>query len=90
MLRLRTLAVAAVGVVGGIATGAVLAALVLSLVRVTANLAAPQPPLALTVDWRVVVLGAVALLAAGALAIGTGSWLAFRARAAGRFREVGA
>lgn len=90
LLRLRTLVVATVGVVGGVATGAVLAALVLSLVRVTANLSAPEPPLALAVDWRVVLLGAVALLAAGALAIGAGSWLAFRARSAGRFREVGA
>jgi hypothetical protein len=90
LLRLRTLVVAAVGVAGGIATGAVLAALVLSLVRVTANLAAPAPPLALTVDWRVILLGTVALVAAGVLAIGAGSWLAFRARAAGRFREVGA
>ncbi|HEY6030627.1 MAG TPA: hypothetical protein VIU44_08690, partial [Gaiellaceae bacterium] len=51
-LRLRTLVVAAVGVLGGIATGAVLSALVLDLVRVTANVAAPEPPLALTLGWR--------------------------------------
>jgi hypothetical protein len=87
-LRLRTVVVAAVGVAGGVATGAVLAALVLSLVRATANLAAPQPPLALTVDWRLVALGAAALLAVGAAAVAAASHVAFRGRAAGRFREL--
>jgi hypothetical protein len=87
-LRLRTLVVAAVGVVGGIATGAVLAALVLSLVRATANLAAPQPPLALTLDWGVVGIGAGVLLAVAAVAVALGSRLAFHGRAAGRYREL--
>jgi hypothetical protein len=87
-LRLRTLAVAVVGAAGGIATGAVLSALVLSLVRVTANIAAPRPPLVLALDWRLVGLGAVAFLATAALAVTAGARLAFHARAAGRFREV--
>jgi hypothetical protein len=87
-LRLRTLVVAAVGVAGGIATGAVLAALVLSLVRATANLAAPQPPLALTLDWRVVGVGAGLLLLAGAGAVALASRLAFHGRGAGRYREL--
>jgi hypothetical protein len=87
-LRLRTVVVATVGVAGGIATGAVLAALVLSLVRATANLAAPQPPLALTVDWRLVAVGAAALVVVGAAAVATASHVAFHGRAAGRFREL--
>jgi hypothetical protein len=89
-LRLRALVVGVVGVAGGIATGAVLSALVLSLVRVTANLAAPRPPLVLALDWRLVGLGAVGFLVLAAAAVAGGSWLAFRSRAAGRFREVGA
>jgi hypothetical protein len=87
-LRLRTIVVAAVGIAGGIATGAVLAALVLSLVRATANLAAPQPPLALTLDWSLVGIGAAVLLAVGAAAVVAASRFAFHARAAGRFREL--
>jgi hypothetical protein len=89
-LRLRTLAVSAVGVLGGIATGAILSAVVLDLVRVTANAAAPEPPLALTLDWRVVGIGAAAFVAVGAAALAAGTRVGFRGRAAGRFREVGA
>jgi hypothetical protein len=88
-LRLRTIVVAALGAAGGIATGAVLGALVLDLVQVTASAAAPEPPLALTVGWRVVGAGAGALLVAGALALAAATRLGFRSRAAGRFREVG-
>ncbi|HEY4349321.1 MAG TPA: hypothetical protein VGM80_17225 [Gaiellaceae bacterium] len=51
-LRLRALLVGAFGLIGGVATGAVLSALVLSLVAVTASSARPQPPLALIVDPR--------------------------------------
>ncbi|MGZ4389289.1 MAG: hypothetical protein ACXVZL_07900 [Gaiellaceae bacterium] len=89
-LRLRTLVVAAVGAVGGIATGAVLSALVLDLVRVTANAAAPEPPLALTLDWRLVGIGAAGFVALGAAALAAATWIGFRSRAAGRFQEVGA
>jgi hypothetical protein len=89
-IRLRALVVALVGAAGGIATGAVLAALVLGLVRVTANVAQPQPPLVLALDWRVLGLGAAAYAAVTAAAILGATWLGFRAPAAGRFREVGA
>jgi ABC-type antimicrobial peptide transport system permease subunit len=89
-LRLRAAVVAAVGIAGGLATGAALSALVLSLVRVTANLAAPQPPLVLAADWRLVGIGAAAFLALAVAAVVAGSRTAFRSRAAGRFREVGA
>ncbi|HET8606019.1 MAG TPA: hypothetical protein VFL66_03215 [Gaiellaceae bacterium] len=89
-LRLRTLVLAAVGVAGGIATGAVLSALVLDLVRVTASAAAPEPPLALTLDWRIVGLGAAGFVAVGAAVLGAATRIGFRRRVAGRFREVGA
>jgi hypothetical protein len=49
-LRLRALLVGGFGLLGGIATGAVLSALVLSLVAVTASSAKPQPPLRLVAD----------------------------------------
>jgi hypothetical protein len=55
-VRLRALIVAGVGLVGGIATGAVLSVLVVDLVRLTANAAAPEPPLLLAIDWPVVLL----------------------------------
>ena len=88
-LRLRAFGIAVFGLVGGLATGAVLGALVISLVRVTAGAAAPQPPLRLAVDWARTSL-AVALYAVLAAAL---VWLvtatAFRARAAGRFTEPG-
>ncbi|HEY8627307.1 MAG TPA: hypothetical protein VIL56_03265, partial [Gaiellaceae bacterium] len=88
-LRLRAFGIAVFGLIGGLATGAVLGALVISLVRVTAGAAAPQPPLRLAVDWARTSL-AVALYAVLAAAL---VWLvtatAFRARAAGRFTEPG-
>src|SRR5439155_46705 len=49
-LRLRALLVAAFGLAGGIATGAILSRLVLSLVSVTASAAKPEPPLQLVLD----------------------------------------
>jgi hypothetical protein len=49
-LRLRALLVAVFGLAGGIATGAILSRLVLSLVTVTASAARPEPPLRLVLD----------------------------------------
>jgi len=49
-LRLRALLVAVFGLAGGIATGAILSRLVLSLVTVTASAAKPEPPLRLELD----------------------------------------
>src|SRR5207248_128805 len=56
-LRLRTAFVAVVGALGVIATGAVLAALIIALVTLTAGAGASQPPLVLAVDWPIVLLG---------------------------------
>jgi putative ABC transport system permease protein len=67
-VRLRTGLVAAVGLLGGAVTGAALSLLVVDLVRLTANAAAPEPPLVTQVSWPVIGL-AVTLYAvlAGAL-----------------------
>ncbi len=59
-LRLRALLVAGFGTIGGIAAGALLSTLVLSLVSVTASAAVPEPPLRLALDGPV--LGAAVAL----------------------------
>ena len=88
-LRLRAAMVVAMGLGGGIATGAVLSALVVALVRVTANATEPQPPLVLTLDWGLVAIGLCAFLALSAALVAGATWRAFRAESAGRFAEVG-
>ena len=59
-LRLRAALVAVFGVAGGVGLGAILSALVVSLVAITAGAGVPQPPLQLTI-------GAPLVLAAGAV-----------------------
>lgn len=88
-LRLRAALLVGVGLVGGIATAAVLSALVVSLVEVTANATQPQPPLVLSVDWGVLGLGLLAYLVTAAVLVGGATWSAFRAPSAGRFLEAG-
>ena len=73
---LRTAAVVAVGLVGGLVTGAAIALLVTDVVAVTANATSAEPPLRLAVSWPallgglllfvVVTLGSAALLARSA------------------------
>jgi hypothetical protein len=68
-VRLRALLVAGVGTLGGLATGAVLSALVVDTVAVTANAAEPLPPLRLVVDWPLLALGVAAFLALSAAVV---------------------
>jgi hypothetical protein len=72
-LRLRALLVAVLGLLGGIATGAILSTLVLSLVSVTASAARPEPPLRLVLDTPVLaaMVGIYALLAFALVAVAT-------------------
>jgi hypothetical protein len=72
-LRLRALLVATLGLVGGVAAAALLAVLAVDLVTLTAGAALPEPPLALTVDWRFVALCCVgyAALTAALVALST-------------------
>jgi ABC-type antimicrobial peptide transport system permease subunit len=68
-LLLRATIVAVLGVVGGIAAGAVVSALVVSVVTVTAGAGVALPPLRLTVDWQLAALALVALAVASMVAI---------------------
>ena len=78
LLRLRALVVATVGVAGGLATGAVLSTLVVSVVRLTAGADTPVPPLRLDVDWRLLAVALAAYAVAAALLVGVITWAAFR------------
>ena len=88
-LRLRTALVTAFGAVGGVATGTVLAALVVALVTLTASAGAAELPLLLGFDWPVLLLGLLAYFAVAALLVSAATRRAFRADVAGRFSEMG-
>jgi FtsX-like permease family protein len=67
-VRYRALLVAALGLLGGLAAAVLLATLAVDLVTLTAGASLPEPPLALSVDWRWVGLAcAVYLVVAAAL-----------------------
>jgi hypothetical protein len=68
-LRLRALLVAAFGIVGGVGLGAVLSALVISLVSVTAGAVAPEPPLRLALDLPLLAAAAAGYVIVAALLI---------------------
>jgi hypothetical protein len=72
-LRLRALFVALVGLLGGLIAAALLSALVVDLVTLTANASPAEPPLALSVDWLLVAAGCAvyAFVAAGLVAFST-------------------
>ena len=88
-LRLRAGLVAASGLVGGLALGAVLTALIVALVTLTAGAGRAEPPLLLAADWPVLALGLLAYAAIGAVAVVLATRRAFRADVAGRIAEVG-
>jgi hypothetical protein len=69
-LRIRGLIVAGLGLAGGLVTAAVLLALVVDLVTLTANATAPAPPLVLGIDWSLVGLFVVAYTALAAVLVG--------------------
>jgi hypothetical protein len=89
-LRLRALAVALVGLAGGVVAGIVLAQVVVRLVALTAAGTLPDPPLRLAVDAGALALGLAAATVLAAAVVGAVSELAFRARTAGRPPEGGA
>ena len=72
-LRLRAMLVAVFGLAGGIATGAILSTLVLSLVTVTASAARPEPPLRLVLDPTLLIasVAAYAVIACAIVAAAT-------------------
>ena len=81
LVRLRALVVAAIGLVGGIVTGALLSLLVVGFVRLTANATAPEPPLVLAVDWPVVVVAVASYAVLAAVLVLAVAARAFRASA---------
>ena len=87
-LRLRALLVAAFGIAGGLALGAILSALVIALVSVTASAAEPEPPLRLSLDLPLLALAAIAYVALAVLLVGAATSL--RGRAPERAAEVAA
>jgi ABC-type antimicrobial peptide transport system permease subunit len=72
-LRVRAALVAVAGVVGGIATGAILVTLVSSVVTVTAGATTPVPPLVVSLDWPLVLLGLAAFVIAAGLVVAAAS-----------------
>jgi len=72
-LRVRAGILAAAGLVFALAVGAVLAALVVDLVAVTANAGTPVPPLRLALEPLPLAAGLVVLVAAAAAAVGAAS-----------------
>ncbi len=87
-LRLRALLVAVFGILGGLALGAVLSAVVISLVSVTAGSAKPEPPLLLSLDLPVLAAAAAGYVLLAALLVTAAT--ALRGRAPARSAEVAA
>ncbi|HZQ82717.1 MAG TPA: FtsX-like permease family protein [Gaiellaceae bacterium] len=87
-LRLRAALVAGFGVLGGLALGAILSALVIALVSVTAASAEPEPPLRLSLDLPLLALAALAYVVAAVVLVGAATML--RGRAPSRAAEVAA
>ena len=82
-LRLRALIVSCAGLLGGLATGAVLSTLVVGVVSLTAGAAAPEPPLRLSVDFGLVGIAVALYAVTAAVLVGLVTWNAFRAPALG-------
>jgi hypothetical protein len=68
-LRVRAALVGLAGVAGGVATGAILVALVSSVVAVTAGATTPLPPLVVSFDWPLLVVGLIVFAVAAAALI---------------------
>jgi len=88
-LRLRASIAGLVGAAGGLATGVVLSLLVVRFVELKANATAPEPPLALSVDWPAVLVAAVVTGTVAAVLVAVATRRAFRAAAPGRYGEAG-
>jgi hypothetical protein len=87
-LRLRALLVAVFGILGGLALGTILSALVVSLVSVTAGSAEPEPPLLLSLDLPVLATAAAGYVLLAALLVTAAT--ALRGRAPARAGEAAA
>jgi hypothetical protein len=86
-LLLRAASVAGIGGAGGLAAGAIVGALVVSVVTVTAGATQPLPPLQHVSDWPLVLLALVVLGAVSAPVVYTVARGAFAAAGRRRFSE---
>jgi hypothetical protein len=84
-VRLRAVLVAAVGILGGLATGALLSLLVVRLVTLAAGGGTAEPPLVLTLNWTLLALALAAGAVLGAALLLGVTARAFRALAPGRY-----
>jgi hypothetical protein len=78
-LRIRALALASFGLAGGCLLGIVLSRLVVSLVKLSAQTSAPEPPLAFSAGWDVLLPLLAAVLALALIVAEVTSRAAFRA-----------
>jgi FtsX-like permease family len=86
-LLFRAGIVAALGLAGGLAAGAIVSALVVSVVTVTAGAGVALPPLQLTVDWRLVGVALAALALVSVLAVFLATRNAYERVSRWRFSE---
>jgi hypothetical protein len=86
-LRVRAVLVAAVGMLGGLAAGAVLSLLVVAVVAVTAQGTSPVPPLEVALDWPLLLVGAAALAVGAGLVVSAATWSAYERAERRRFSE---
>jgi ABC-type antimicrobial peptide transport system permease subunit len=87
-VRLRTTVVAVFALLGGVGAGAALVALVVRLVALTAEATAPEPPLALSLDWRIAGVALAVYAVAAVLLALLATRSAFRGDAPGRLTEA--
>jgi hypothetical protein len=83
-LRIRALALIAFGLAGGALLGVVLSRLVVSLVKLSAQTTAPEPPLAFSAGWTALLPLLAGLLALALLAAELSARTAFRSALPGR------
>ncbi|HEY7017441.1 MAG TPA: hypothetical protein VH297_03150, partial [Gaiellaceae bacterium] len=87
-LRLRASLAGVAGALGGALTGLVLSLLVVRFVELTANATQPEPPLALTPDWPLILVAAVVAAAAAVGLVAAATWRVFRDRVPARYGEA--
>jgi ABC-type lipoprotein release transport system permease subunit len=87
-LRLRASLAGLAGAIGGVLTGLLLSLLVVRFVELTANATAPEPPLELAPDWRLIAIALVvsAVVAVGCVAAAT--WQSFRGQVPARYGDA--
>lgn len=83
-LRVRALVLITFGLAGGLGLGLVLSRLVVSLVQLSAQTSAPEPPLAFSAGWEALLPLLGGLLALALIAAELGARAAFRASVPGR------